>query len=109
MNDSILLSRKLNETIKSSEVYQRYEECKARLQERPDLVQALNEFKQKNIAIQSDENIDNPYDEVVGLFTEYEGLIRDSVVNDFLKSEQRLCKMMKLIQEEISADLDIGT
>jgi cell fate (sporulation/competence/biofilm development) regulator YlbF (YheA/YmcA/DUF963 family) len=108
MNDTITLSRKLNETIKSSELYRTYEECKAELLKRPDLLRALNEFKQKNLDIQNNENIDNPYDEINHLFSEYDGLLRDTVVNNFVRSEQRLCKMMKLMYEEIADGLDIG-
>jgi cell fate (sporulation/competence/biofilm development) regulator YlbF (YheA/YmcA/DUF963 family) len=108
MNDTILLSRKLNETIKTSEPYITYEECKAELLKRPDLVRALSDFKRKNLEIQNNENIDNPYDEVNNLMSEYDGLLRDSVVNNFMKSEQRLCKMLKITYEEIADGLDIG-
>jgi hypothetical protein len=83
--------------------------CKAELQKRPDLLHALNEFKQKNYDIQNDEAIDNPYNEVNNLYWEYDGLLRDTVVDNFIKSEQRLCKMMKIMIDEIIKDLDIGT
>ena len=81
MSDVVELSKKLNETIKESEFYRNYLACRERLYEHPDLLRGLNEFKKRNSEIQNRGSVDNPYDEVVALFEEYDAIVQD-VEND---------------------------
>jgi len=78
MSDVVELSKKLNETIKESEFYRHYLVCRERLYEHPDLLRGLNEFKKKNSDIQNNASNDNPYDEVVALFEEYDPIVHDT-------------------------------
>lgn len=50
--------------------------------------------------------LDNPYDEVNNLFMEYDSIVHDTIVNDFIRAEQKLVRMMKLVYEQIADDLD---
>lgn len=107
MNHAINLSRELNKYIKESDIYKDYLRCKQKLQERPDLLKSLQDFKCKILPLQNDEGLDNPYNEVNNLFMEYDGLLHDTIVNDFLKAEQKLCRMMRSVYEGIAEDLEI--
>ncbi len=107
MDDAVKLSRELNMHIRESEVYKNYLRSKAALLERPDLSKSLQEFKCKNVELQNNEGLDNPYDEVNNLFMEYDVLLHDTTVNDFIRAEQKLCRMMRLIYEGIADELDI--
>ena len=90
MTDVVTLSKQLNETIKD-----------------PELVQGLQEFKRKNAEIQNNTSLDNPYDEVVALLEEYDTIVHDTNVNDFLRAERKLCRMLKNMYEEITDGLDV--
>ena len=107
MSDVVELSKKLNETIKESEFYRHYLVCRERLYEHPDLLRGLNEFKKKNSDIQNNASNDNPYDEVVALFEEYDPIVHDTIVNDFLRAERKLCRTLKTMYDEIADGLDV--
>ena len=92
MTDTLELSRQLNACIKDSDVYKNYQYWK--------------EFRKKNYEIQNNEMLDNPYDEVNNLFMEYDSIVHDTIVNDFIRAEQKLVRMMKLVYEQIADDLD---
>lgn len=106
MTDTLELSRQLNACIKDSEVYKNYQYCKDKLRQKPDKLQQLMEFRKKNYEIQNNEMLDNPYDEVNNLFIEYDSIAHDTIVNDFIRAEQKLVRMMKMVYEQIADDLD---
>lgn len=108
MNDTINLSRKLNQTIKNSDEYRRYIETRDRLLERQDLLNSLKEFRQKNYRIQNSDEYDNPYDEVTNLFAEYDDLLHNTIVNEFIRADQKLCRMMRTVYEELADGLEFG-
>ncbi len=108
MNDIIEMSKKLNQDIKESDIYKNYIKNKIKIQESPDLLNDLRIFRNKAYALQNNEGLDNPYDEVNNLFREYDSLLHDTIVNDFIRSEQRLCKMMRLVYENIADELELG-
>mgnify|MGYP003174461832 CR=1 FL=1 len=114
MTDTLELSRQLNACIKDSDVYKNYQYCKDKLRQKPEKLQQLMEFRKKNsehhlkknYEIQNNEMLDNPYDEVNNLFMEYDSIVHDTIVNDFIRAEQKLVRMMKLVYEQIADDLD---
>ncbi len=107
MKDTLELSRELNQTIKASLVYQNYQAAKQKLMEYPEMFRRLREFHRRNRDIQNDESIDNPYDEVNNLFIEYDSLLHDTIVNEFIRAEQKLCLMMRTVYEDIADGLEI--
>lgn len=107
MSEVADISKQLNEAIKASETYRNYQASRKLLCEHPDLAHSLNEFKKKNSDIQNNPSIENPYDEVVGLFNEYDAIVHDTIVNDFLRAERRLCRMLKNMYEEIADGLEV--
>lgn len=106
MNDTLEISKQLNKCIKDSDVYKNYRYCKDKLRQKPEKLSRFMEFRKKNYEIQTNEMLDNPYDEVNNLFMEYDSIVHDTIVNDFIRSEQKLVKMMKLMYENIADDLD---
>lgn len=106
MTDTLELSRKLNQSIKDSDVYKNYQYCKDKLRQKPDKLNKLMEFRKKNYEIQNNEMLDNPYDEVNNLFMEYDSIVHDTIVNDFIRAEQKLVRVMRQVYEEIADELD---
>ncbi|MGN0396232.1 MAG: YlbF family regulator [Coprococcus sp.] len=107
MDDIINLSRQINQNIRESDVYKNYLRSKQKMQERPDLLKDLSEFRHKSYELQNNEGLDNPFDEVNNLFMEYDVLLHDTVVNEFIRAEQKLCRMMRMVYENIADGLEL--
>ncbi len=107
MSDVVSLSKELNKLIKESDLYANYQACREALNEHPDLLNGLNEFKRKNHEIQNNFDIENPFDEINSLVREYDELVHDTTVSEYLKAERKLCRMMRSIYEEIADGLSV--
>ena len=92
--------------IRNSEEFIRYQAIKEKVHGFPKLESQITEFRKKNYEIQNNEMLDNPYDEVNNLFMEYDSIVHDTIVNDFIRAEQKLVRMMKLVYEQMADDLD---
>ncbi len=107
MSDVVSLSKELNKLIKESEQYANYTACRNTLIEHPDLLNGLNEFKRKNAEIQNNSDIENPFEEINSLVKEYDELVHDTTVSEYLKAERKLCRMMRNIYEEIADGITV--
>ena len=105
MKEVINQGIKLNRQILSSKEYIRYIETKNRLYQHPELSNALNEFRRRNYELQNRQDI-NPYDEVHALVREYDELLHNSIVSDFLNAERHICKMMQKMYDAIAEGLE---
>lgn len=100
-------ARVLNETIKNSEEYLRYQETMKRVKEHPDLYQAMNAFRKRNYELQGYEDGINRYQEIHNLALEYEKVLRNPIVNEFLVAEQIFSRTMAEMYEVIAKDLEM--
>lgn len=107
MKQAIELAGRLNERIKNSEEYQRYVKTDRQLKAEPELYDRYNEFRRRNYDLQFSEGDSNLYDEVFNLVKEYDTILQDSVVNDFILAEQRLCAMMREVYAVLSEGLEL--
>lgn len=105
VKDIIIESKQLNEHIRQSEAYRQYLRTKQELYEEPELCRQLQEFRRRNYELQNKTGI-NPYDEVKALVTEYDVLLHNSKVSDFLQAEQMVCKMMQKVFTSITEGLE---
>ena len=78
----------LNQMIKDSEEYRQYLQAKAKVKENVELYQAMNAFRRRNFELQSYDDGINRYEEIHKLSLEYEKVLREPLVNDFLIAEQ---------------------
>lgn len=106
MQQAIKLAGRLNEQIKNSEEYRRYIETDRSLKNEPELYNRYNEFRRRNYDLQFSEGDSNLYDEVFNLVKEYDTILQDSLVNDFILAEQRLCSMMQEVYVALSDGLE---
>lgn len=98
---------KLNQAIKDSEEYNQYQITMKRLEEHPDLHQAMNTFRKRNYELQSYDDGINRYQEIYNLSMEYEKVLRNPLVNDFLVAEQVLSKKLIKVYELIAEGLEL--
>ncbi len=106
MKDVIYRSKQLNNKIRQSNEYNHYIRTKNRLKEDMDLYNALNEFRRRNFELQSSNEDRNMYDDIVALSLEYEKILYNSKVNEFLIAEQRICRLMQEVYGSIANSLD---
>ena len=97
----------LNQAIKDSEEYRNYIEALEKVRNDKELYDAMNSFRRKNFELQSYEDGINRYQEIYGLALEYENVLRQPLVNEFLVAEQMLSRKMTLMYEEIAEGLDL--
>ena len=107
MKDIMKVSEELNKMILESDVYTMYIKAKEKLMERPELLDSMRRFRQRSYDIQENSNIDNPFDEINNLSREYDEVVHDTIVSEYIRAEQRFCKMMNRMYETIAADIDV--
>ncbi len=105
MKDVLAQSALLNQNIKDSKEYKTYMETKIKLYEHPELCDKLKEFRHLNYDLQNQEGVNN-YDSVTRLVNQYDDMLHNSVVTDFLKAEQQLCKDMQMVFNAITDGLE---
>ena len=107
MQRAIEMAEELNLEIRNSEEYKRYVDTCNRLKQQPDLYNRFNEFRRRNYELQSSEGDSNLYDEVFNLVKEYDSVLQESLVNDFLVAEQRLNALMREMYATLSDNLEL--
>ena len=107
MKDIMKVSEELNKMILESDVYTMYIKAKEKLMERPELLDSVRRFRQRSYDIQENSNIDNPFDEINNLSREYDEVVHDTIVIEYIRAAQRFCKMMNRMYETIAADIDV--
>ena len=97
----------LNQVIKDSEEYQNYQKTKNRVKENQELYQAMNAFRRRNLELQSYNDNVNRYEEIHNLSLEYEKVLRNPLVNEFLKAEQIFSRRLTEVYEAIAEGLEL--
>ncbi|MBQ9984578.1 MAG: YlbF family regulator [Lachnospiraceae bacterium] len=99
-------ARILNQTIKDSEEYNRYQQAMHKVKENQELYQAMNIFRRRNYELQSYDDGVNRYQEIHNLALEYEKVLRNPLVNEFLIAEQMISRKLEEVYEAIVEDLE---
>lgn len=99
-------AKKLNQTIKESDEYTQYLVTLQRVKENQELYQAMNSFRRRNFELQSYDDGVNRYLEIHNLALEYEKVLRNPIVNEFLIAEQMISRKMEKVYETIVEDLE---
>lgn len=105
MEEVLKLSKQINLGIKQSKEYIRYLEAKKTLIANEQLSAGLREFRRKNYELQR-RNSGNSFDETVELSKEFDELLHNSIVCEFIAAEQHICKMMQQMYISIAEGLE---
>ena len=90
-----------------SESYQNYCEDLKQLKERPDLYSQLNVFRRRNLQLQILSDAEDYDDKTEELQKEYKNILMESVVMDFLTSEQAVCKLLRKVYDVLYKEIDL--
>lgn len=107
--DKILITEKTKEltnAIKESGIHARYQNALRDLKEHKSLFEKYNEFQKKNILLElnKSENYDT---EIEKLYADYNDLIVDPFVSEYLTAQQSMCRMVNDVIGEISRAVDM--
>lgn len=96
----------LNQTIKDSAEYKQYLLAMQDVKANQELYQAMNTFRRRNYELQSYNDGVNRYQEIHNLALEYEKVLRNPLVNEFLVAEQVLSRKLEQVYDAIVEDLE---
>ena len=108
MTDSIVIKavEKLVEEIKKSDIYIEYDCQRDKLKKQPELFERVKEFRQRNFELQNSEQGDDLFEKIDAFEKEYEKFREEPLVDNFLRAELALCRMMQKVDAMITEKLD---
>lgn len=108
MNNVMYQTKLLNKELKRSNEYNQYVRVLGNLKAHPDLYARTLEFQRRSMHLQSGADY-NTLEEVGRLRKEFEDILNQPVVIDFLGAEQRVVNMLKRTQEGILEGIELET
>ena len=108
MNNVMYQTKLLNKELKRSNEYNQYVRVLGNLRAHPDLYARTLELQRRSIHLQSGADY-NTLEEVGRLRKEFEDILNQPVVIDFLGAEQRVVNMLKRTQEGILEGIELET
>ena len=107
-NSSIdIKTEELVQAILASEEYREYLECLAKIKEQPELYERVGDYRKRNFELQNMDVNDNMFDEVMRFQMENSAIRKNALVNQFLKAELSVCRMLQDIIRTISDNVDL--
>lgn len=106
MDELIEQCRKLNQLIIDSKEYKNYIIARESIKSNEELYNDLMEFKRRYEDVMKFTD-GNPFDEIHRLYYDNDELIHNSTVNEFLRAESALSRLVRRIISEITDGVDI--
>lgn len=107
MTDSVRMkAEEFKQTIMNSEEYHKFDVYRRLLNETPELKKRVNNFREANMLMQMDGKAQNR-EELQRLAGEYEDILTNSVVREFLNAELILCKMLQQVNVMLISDIEL--
>lgn len=106
MKDIEFQTKALINSIKKSNEYNQYQRLYAKIEQDVVLLSGLNEFRKRNLNIQLQGN-ENSLETCAMVHVEYEKVLSNPLVSEFLIAEQRLTTMLKEIVHLIYDNVDL--
>ena len=93
-------------SIKETETYKKFSEQLQLIKQQPQLYEKVNEFRQRNFELQNSEQTDDLFEKIDAFEKEYEKFREEPLVDNFLRTELALCRMMQKVDAMITEKLD---
>lgn len=94
-------TQELTAAICSSQAYKDFQSAKEKIRENPELRAQLNQFRRRNYELQNEKSGSDWYEEVDGFEKENEAFRQNPLVEDFLRNELELCRMIQRINQAV--------
>ncbi len=99
-------SKEYVKAIKNTAVYKNYRIQLERIKKEPELYDRVNDFRRRNYEIQNTGEVDELFDKIDAFEREYEKFRENPIIDDFLRAELALCRMMQEIDIMLTEELD---
>ncbi len=104
-----LKTAELSEAILDSEEYKEFLYYLGEIKKQPELYDKVCDYRRRNFELQNMDINDNMFDEVMHFQMENAGIRKDALVNNFLKAELSVCRMLQDITRSISESVQLDT
>ena len=104
MNEVDTATEALVQAILTSDVYQEYQRCLAKVKELPELKAQIDEFRTRNDELQ--QSPDYAFDKMEQFQREYQSFRENPLVSDFLAAELAFCRMVQEMESRITSQID---
>lgn len=98
--------RRLAEVIRETDIYQEYLRCREILKKQPELYAQVNEYRRKNFDIQNKSEESELFDRMEAFEREYREFRENPLVDDFLRAELALCRMLQEMNVLLTVEID---
>ncbi len=109
MDEITSCTRALVQAIQECEEYRQFCVIRDKVGENPELRRKINEFRRHVFEVQNSRELMDTYGEMERIRRDYEEFRRDPLVDEFLKSELRICRILQQVTLEIAGAVDLDT
>ncbi len=99
----------LTQAIVDSEEYKNYLYYLGEIKKQPELYEKVCDYRRRNFELQNMDVSDNMFDEVMRFQMENAVIRKNELVNEFLKAELSVCRMLQGITRTIADSVDLDT
>lgn len=104
-----MCTRELISAVLESREYQDFLRIKEKVSEDPELRRKINEFRRHNFEVQNSAEVSDMYEEIDKMYKEYEEFRKNVLVDEFLKRELRVCRMIQKVSIDLISAVDLDT
>lgn len=105
-NDVFRLSEELNRALLQSVEYRNYVNAGKAVKAEPELYQAMNDYRRRNRQIQMYTPDETIFDETNKVLYEFETVLKNELVAEFLDTEQKLVRMLQEVYVRLGSGLE---
>ena len=99
----------LTQAIVDSEEYKNYLYYLGEIKKQPELYEKVCDYRRRNFELQNMDVSDNMFDEVMRFQMENAVIRKNELMNEFLKAELSVCRMLQGITRTIADSVDLDT
>ena len=99
----------LAQAVADSEEYKIYLHYLEEIKKQPELYEKVCDYRRRNFELQNMDVADNMFDEVMRFQMENAGIRKNELVNEFLKAELSVCRMLQGITRVIADSVELDT
>lgn len=99
----------LVQAILKSDEYKDFLHYLDEIKKQPELYERVCDYRKRNFELQNMDVNDNMFDEVMHFQMENAAVRKNALVNDFLKAELSVCRMLQDITRRISDSVELDT
>ena len=102
-------TKNLGDAILNSREYQDFLKIRGKVAQDPELRRKINAFRKHNFEVQNSAEVLDMYDEIDKMYKEYEEFRKNILVDEFLKRELRVCRIIQQVNIELISAVDLDT